>query len=115
MKILVITTAAAVAMMSGGAFAQASYGTMTQSTEIVHSTPVVPDYKSTKQERIVDEHGNTIVKNQTVTNQGGATASSSTAKTISPDGAVTSQTTEQHTSTPLGETSSTSRTITTDR
>jgi hypothetical protein len=113
---LLVTSVATLAMMSGVAFAQAVPGTMTQSTEIIRSSrPVEPDVKTTTQERMIDDQGNTTVKKQTVTKQGGATASTSTAKTITPDGAVTSQSTEERTTTPFGETHSTTRTVTTDR
>ncbi len=113
---LLATSVAAVAMLSGAAFAQTPAGTMTQSTEIIHSSrPVQPDFKSTTKEQIIDANGNTTVKSQTHVKDGGATASTSTAKTFAPDGSVTSQSMEERTTTPLGETHSTSRTVTTDR
>jgi hypothetical protein len=116
MKKLLVTGVATVVMLSGAAFAQSAPGTMTQTTEVVRSTrPAEPDVKTTTQERVIDRDGNTTVKKQVVTKEGGAVASTSTAKTITPDGAVTQQTTEQHSTTPFGETSSTTRTVTTDR
>jgi hypothetical protein len=114
-----LTGVAAVALMSSAAFAQ-SYGTMTQSTEVIHSSRVAPPpppagVTSTKKERIIDPEGNTTIKDQSLSTQGGVTSSTSSAKTFAPDGSMTSQKTEERTTMPDGETRSTSRTVTTDR
>jgi hypothetical protein len=118
---LLLAGVAAAAVMSSAAFAQ-SYGTMTQSTEVIHSgiAPAPPPpppagVKSTRREEIIDSQGNTTVKNQSFSARAGATSRTSSAKTYGPDGAMVQQQTEERTTTPDGETRSTSRTVTTDR
>ncbi len=104
---------AAFALLSGTAMAQ--QGVLTDTTTVTRQStvPAPEGFTSKTTEKVINSSGVETNKVQTYSSGVAGSKSSATTQTATPDGSVTKSTHEERTSTPLGETSATSRTTTT--
>jgi hypothetical protein len=114
MKKHVFAGVAAFAILSGGG-AMAQQGVMTDSTTITRQTaaPAPTGVVTKKTEKVINSSGVETNKTQTYSSGVGGSKSTSTTQTVQPDGSVSSTTHEERTSTPLGESSTVTRSTTT--
>lgn len=92
-----LASAAALAMMTGIAFAQSDSSISTQSTTV---TP--GGYNSSTTQHSIDANGTAVDKNHDYHSGAGGTSASTNAKVTSPDGSYQSSTHEKQVATPDG-------------
>jgi hypothetical protein len=103
-----LASAAALAMLSGVAFAQTDSSVSTQSTTV---TP--GGYNSSTTQRSIDANGNALDKSQSYHSGVGGTDSTSNSHSTSMDGSVQSSTHEKQVATPDGSSATYKKSTTT--
>jgi hypothetical protein len=116
MKTLSVS-AAALAMMTGVAFAQGMSSDTTTSSQTSQTTttvaPGVGTYSSSKSQKSIDSNGVETDKSQSYTSGAGGSKASTTTRTIEPDGSQTRVQHDERTVSPAGDTTTNRSTTTT--